>query len=172
MKYFMIGGSNERLPSNMRIFSKLGQYFGWTSDAAYIVDYSAGVEFFLSAVIYSNSKHIAADNEEEYKAIAKPFMAQLGKAFYEYELKRKKAITPHIEYIGLINSDDEPILKKTEPSKKSEIKEKPIVKKKSVHKKTTHKSIGTKSNIPSQSPSTKKPSTQNKSISILKKINK
>ncbi|MFM2048737.1 MAG: hypothetical protein RI955_1285, partial [Bacteroidota bacterium] len=92
MKYFMIGGSNERLPSNIRIFSKLGQYFGWTSDAAYIVDYSNGVEFFLSAVIYTNSKHIAADNAEEYKSIATPFMAQLGKAFYEYELKRKRTI--------------------------------------------------------------------------------
>lgn len=139
MKYFMIGGTNDRLPSNIRMFSKLGQYFGWTSDAAYIVDYSNGVEFFLSAVIYTNSKRIAADNDEEYKAIAIPFMAQLGKAFYEYELKRKKAITPHIEYIGLISGEDEPIIKKTEPTKKHEVGEKLVVKKKSIHKKPIHK---------------------------------
>jgi hypothetical protein len=135
MKYFLNGGTTERIPTNIRVFNKLGQYFGWTSDAAYIVDYSSGVEFFLAAVIYTNSKRIATDNEVEYKSIATPFMAQLGKAFYEYELKRKRNITPHIEYVGLITSDEETI----KPKKNTELENNKPTKKKTIHKK-----IGTK----------------------------
>ena len=106
MKYFLIGGSKERLDNSVRIFDKLGQYFGWTTDAAYIVDYSSGVEFFLSAVIYTNSQHIVADNPNEYTSIAAPFFAQLGKSFFEYEQKRKKKFEPHLNFVSL-SMDDE-----------------------------------------------------------------
>jgi hypothetical protein len=167
MKYFMIGGTNEHLPSNIRMFSKLGQYFGWTSDAAYIVDYTNGVEFFLSAVIYTNSKHIAADNDEEYKAIAIPFMAQLGKAFFEYELKRKKSIMPHIEYIGLRSGDDESIPQKAESIDKKNIEKKPAIKKKPAHKKAVHKTSST-SNKTTNSKSQTSSSIKNKTIANQK----
>ncbi|MFM2048775.1 MAG: hypothetical protein RI955_1323 [Bacteroidota bacterium] len=150
MKYFLIGASKDRLPANIRIFDKLGQYFGWTSDAAYIVDYSAGVEFFISAVIYTNSKHIVADNDEEYKNIAAPFMAQLGKAFYEYELKRKRIITPHIDYIGYTNLEEEPKPKLSDKLKKETTKVggKKTTKKTTAnhHKKKTTKKVVSKSN--------------------------
>ena len=127
MKYFMIGGSKERLDGSIRIFDKLGQYFGWTCDAAYIADYSTGVEFFISAVIYTNSKHEVADNPTEYANIAAPFFAQLGKSFYEYELKRKKKIIPQLNYVSLTMEDG------TE-TKKIEIKPKPTAEKKAAVK--------------------------------------
>jgi hypothetical protein len=156
MKYFMNGGTTDKIPSNIRVFNKLGQYFGWTSDAAYIVDYSSGVEFFLAAVIYTNTKHIAADNETEYKNIATPFMAQLGKAFYEFELNRKKVITPHIEYIGLITADEEmPKSKKMDIKKDSKPIHKKPIHKKAGAKKGVHKSTSI-SNSSSKAKSTKK----------------
>ncbi len=132
MKYFIIGGSKERLDNSVRIFDKLGQYFGWTCDAAYIVDYANGVEFFLSAVIYTNSKHEVADNPTEYANIAAPFFAQLGKSFYEYELKRKKKFTPHINFVSLSMEDG------------LETKEVATADKKPVTNKKTEKSVVTK----------------------------
>ena len=132
MKYFIIGGSKERVDNSVRIFDKLGQYFGWTCDAAYIVDYANGVEFFLSAVIYTNSKHEVADNPTEYANIAAPFFAQLGKSFYEYELKRKKKFTPHINFVSLSMEDG------------LETKEVATADKKPVTNKKTEKSVVTK----------------------------
>ena len=47
------------------------------------------IEFFLSAVIYENSSEIVGNNGYEYDTIGFPFLRDLGKIIYSYELKRQ-----------------------------------------------------------------------------------
>ena len=86
MKPMIIGGTKNRLPNSIKIYNKVGQYFGWTCDNAYVIDTSAKVEFILSVVIYTNSKQAVADDPQGYAQIAIPFISNLGKVFYDYEL--------------------------------------------------------------------------------------
>jgi hypothetical protein len=85
MKPLIIGGSKDRLPSSIKIFNKVGQYFGWTSDNAYVIDTTNHVEFIISVVIYTNAKGIVADDQQDYTQIAIPFISHLGSLFYNYE---------------------------------------------------------------------------------------
>lgn len=66
------------------------QAYGYLIDNAYIADFKNGVEFLLSAVIYVNNNQIFNDDKYEYDEIGFPFLANLGKVIYEYELKRDK----------------------------------------------------------------------------------
>jgi len=47
------------------------------------------VEFLLSAVIYVNEDEIFNDDKYEYDEIGLPFLANLGRVIYKYELERK-----------------------------------------------------------------------------------
>lgn len=78
------------------MFNKSGLTYGFMIDNAYIVDFKNGVEFFLSAVIQVNENEIYNDNEYEYDEIGYPFMENLGKAFYDYELNRKREHSPDL----------------------------------------------------------------------------
>ena len=180
MKYFLVGGTTERLDPSIRVFDKLGQYFGWTADAAYIVDYSTGVEFFLSAVIYTNSQHIVADNPEEYKSIAQPFFAQLGKVFYDYELHRKKKIEPHISFVSY-SMDDNVDIKNEEPKIEKQIVAKQNLMHKTVskpaasctlsyHSTTLENSKQKKQTISTTKIVAKKDSTQRKIVTTPSKV--
>lgn len=96
---FLIYGSNPnaKLPSNIRIFNKIGQAYGYLVDNAYIVDFDNEVEFILSAVIHVNKNRIFNDGIYEYDSIGFPFMAELGKIVYEMELNRKKKVRPDLK---------------------------------------------------------------------------
>lgn len=96
VKFFMFGTSNDTIPRNIRIFNKVGNAYGYLIDNAYIVDFDKNIEFFLSAVIYVNSDGIFNDNKYEYDQIGFPFLANLGKLLYEYELTRKRTNTPDL----------------------------------------------------------------------------
>jgi hypothetical protein len=89
-KFLMYADVPERIPENIRIFNKVGLAYGFTSDCAYIVDYKNKVEFFLSAVIYTNKDEILNDGKYEYTSIGLPFIAQLGRVIYNYELENRK----------------------------------------------------------------------------------
>ena len=41
----MYGGSAREVPRRLRIFNKVGDAFGFLTDAAYVVDLENGVEF-------------------------------------------------------------------------------------------------------------------------------
>ena len=43
----------------------------------------------LSAVIYTNEDEIINDGKYEYNIIALPFLAELGREIYKFEVKRK-----------------------------------------------------------------------------------
>lgn len=95
-KFLMYGEDRSPIPKNIRIFNKVGDAYGYLIDNAYIVDFEKGVEFMLSAVINTNTDGIYNDGKYEYKTIGYPFMKNLGKAIYQYELKRKKKHTPDL----------------------------------------------------------------------------
>jgi hypothetical protein len=95
-KFFMFGDSRENIPDNIRIFSKSGQAYGYLIDNAYIVDFQNKIEFFLTAVIQVNENQIYNDDNYEYDEIGIPFMANLGKAIYQFELQREKKVLPDL----------------------------------------------------------------------------
>ncbi len=95
-KFLMFGEDKSKIPSNIRIFNKVGDAYGYLIDNAYIVDFDNRVEFLLSAVILSNTDGIYNDSNYDYKTIGYPFMRDLGQLIYNYELKRKKTHKPDL----------------------------------------------------------------------------
>ena len=96
VKFFLFGDSKKRMPRNIRLFNKVGDAYGFLLDNAYIVDFERGVEFMLTAVIYTNENQIFNDNTYEYETLGMPFMANLGKAIFEYEIDRKRHGRPDL----------------------------------------------------------------------------
>ena len=96
VKYYFLGNSTKKVPENIRIFDKVGMSFGFMSDVAYIVDYENNIEFFLSAVIYTNENGIFYDDIYEYRKIALPFFEQLGFLILDYEKEREKKYLPNL----------------------------------------------------------------------------
>jgi len=98
-KFFMFGDRNDYMPSNIRIYNKVGMAYGFLIDNAYIIDTDSGVEFFLSAVIYVNSNDVLNDDDYEYEELGLPFLSALGKKIYEYEISRERKVRPEFSRI-------------------------------------------------------------------------
>jgi hypothetical protein len=98
-KFIMLGSERGTIPSNIKIFSKAGDAYGFLLDNTYIIDMEAKVEFMLSAVIYVNADGILNDNTYDYRTIGLPFMKNLGNTIYQYELSRKRAYRPNFDNI-------------------------------------------------------------------------
>ena len=88
-KFFMFGDSKQPIPKNIKIYNKVGYAYGTLTETAYIKDESNGVEFILSATILVNKNQIFNDNDYEYDTIGIPFLSELGKAIYDYELEKR-----------------------------------------------------------------------------------
>ncbi len=95
-KYILAGADKGALPKHIRIFNNAGEGYGQLTDIAYVIDPENKIEFMLSATIYCNADGILNDDEYDYDNIGFPFMKNLGKAFYNRELKRKKNIIPDL----------------------------------------------------------------------------
>src|SRR5260221_11717219 len=96
VKFLFYGAEKGKADSNIRIFNKPGDAYGFMIDVAYIVDYKNKVEFMLSAVIYCNSDGIFNDDKYDYDTTGLPFMKNLGRVIYNYELKRKRKHIPDL----------------------------------------------------------------------------
>ena len=90
VKFFLYGDTKDSIPQNVKIYNKVGLAYGYLTDNAYIVDSKNKVEFLLSAVIYVNEDEIFNDDKYEYNEIGLPFLANLGRVIYRYEMERKK----------------------------------------------------------------------------------
>lgn len=101
VKFFMFGDNKKTMPENIRIFNKVGDAYGYLIDNAYIVDFKNNVEFILSAVIHVNNNQIYNDGVYEYDETGFPFMAELGKTIYNYELTRKRKNLPNLSRFKL-----------------------------------------------------------------------
>lgn len=89
-KYFVYGDSKKPIADqDLKITNIVGQSYGFMVDCAYIHNEKAKVEFLLSAVIYANEDEVINDGKYEYNSLALPFLAELGRQVYHYELKRK-----------------------------------------------------------------------------------
>jgi hypothetical protein len=88
-KYFIYGDSKKPIVNDdIKITNIVGQSYGFMVDCAYIQNKKDDVEFMLSAVIYTNKDEIINDGKYEYNSIALPFLAELGRQIYDFELKR------------------------------------------------------------------------------------
>jgi hypothetical protein len=96
VKFFLFGDSREPIPEHIRIFNKSGQAYGYLIDDAYVVDFEAGVEFLLTAVLQVNANQIYNDDQYEYEEIGIPFLARLGQAVYQKELQRQRQRRPDL----------------------------------------------------------------------------
>ncbi len=97
-KFFLFGDRKEaeRMPPNIRIFNKVGWAYGFLTDVSYIVDFEAGVEFFLAATIHVNADGIFNDDQYEYESVGLPFFSQLGQVVYEHDKGRKRKMRPDL----------------------------------------------------------------------------
>lgn len=96
-KFFKFGTDKNPIPDRFRIFNKTGWAYGHLIDGGYFVDYENGVEFFVSATIYTNRNQTLNDNTYETEEIGLPFFAELGEYLYQLELNRKKVLKPDFE---------------------------------------------------------------------------
>lgn len=88
-KYLFYGDSKNTITdTNLIITNIVGQSYGFMSDCAYFSDRKNKIHFMLSAVIYANEDEILNDGKYDYRSIALPYLAELGRQFYDYELKR------------------------------------------------------------------------------------
>ena len=76
------------------------------TDAAYIVDFKNGVEFILSATIYTNENQTFNDDNYEYEEIGLPFLKDLGQAIYEIELDRQREHKPDLSRFHFPDKDN------------------------------------------------------------------
>jgi hypothetical protein len=97
-KFLFYGSDSSAVMNpNIRIFNKIGDSYGYDIDNAYIIDTKNKVEFMLTAVVQSNEDGIYNDNKYEYATVCLPFMKNLGRVIYEYELKRTKRYLPDLK---------------------------------------------------------------------------
>lgn len=102
-KFLMYGGKGDMEP-DVRIFNKEGDAYGFLTDIAYVVDFKNNIEFFLSASIYCNSDGIFNDDHYDYENVGLPFLKNLGRAIYQYELKRKRTKAPDLSTFRMQDS--------------------------------------------------------------------
>ena len=96
VKFFYNGDSKDPIPEHIKIFNKVGWAYGTLTDCSYIIDLKNKTEFFLTATIHVNENQIFNDGNYEYESIGLPFLAALGKACYDYELKRPRTYQPDL----------------------------------------------------------------------------
>ncbi len=90
-KFFMYGDTREHIPEHIKIFNKVGNAYGTLTDCAYIQDTKNKVEFLLTATILVIENGVFNDDNYEYENVGLPFLAELGRALYDYELQLKKS---------------------------------------------------------------------------------
>jgi Beta-lactamase enzyme family len=95
-KFLLYGSEKGVVPKNIRIFNKVGNAYGFLTDIAYVVDFEKNIEFALSATIYVNEDETFNDDKYEYTKVGFPFMKNLGKAIYDYELTRVRKFKPNL----------------------------------------------------------------------------
>jgi hypothetical protein len=104
-KNLIFGDVPGKMPPHIRIFSKSGGAYGYMIENAYIADFKNGVEFLLTVVLQVNENQIYNDDIYEYDTLGKPFLAALGRAVYQYELQRPRAVKPDLSKFSELYDD-------------------------------------------------------------------
>ncbi|MDC6364311.1 MULTISPECIES: serine hydrolase [Flavobacteriaceae] len=90
VKFFMFGDNPDPMPEHIKIYNKVGYAYGTLTDCAYLKDTKNNIDFMITATILVNSDGIFNDDAYEYDEVGIPFLAQLGRELYQYELNRKR----------------------------------------------------------------------------------
>ena len=101
------------MPSHIRVFNKVGWAYGFLTDVSYVIDLKNKVEYMLSATIYVNQDGILNDNKYEYETVGHPFLNELGKSIYNFELKRKREFRSDLSEFKIKYDKRNPLDKRT-----------------------------------------------------------
>jgi hypothetical protein len=74
----------------------VGWAYGFLTDVSYVIDVKNKIEYMLSSTIYVNSDGILNDDKYDTETIGLPFLNDIGKAIYNFELKRFRKFRPDL----------------------------------------------------------------------------
>jgi hypothetical protein len=105
---FFFQDSTHRMPSNIRVFNKVGWAYGFLTDVSYVLDTQNNIDYMLSATLYVNSDGVVNDSKYDEETVGFPFLRSIGQAIYEYDLKRKRLNQPRLQMKGVIYDKRDP----------------------------------------------------------------
>ncbi len=76
--YLFFGNENKSRNTTIEVCNIVGLAYGFMTDIAYVKDPVSGVEYFLSATIYTNASNKFGSGKYEYSTIGFPFMKELA----------------------------------------------------------------------------------------------
>ena len=98
---FFFQDSTHRMPPGVRVFNKVGWAYGFLTDVSYVVDTINRVDYFLSATLYVNSDGVVNDSKYDEETVGFPFLRELGRLVYNYELTRNRSFRPPLNIQGV-----------------------------------------------------------------------
>ena len=94
---FFFQDSTHTMPKHIRVFNKVGWAYGFLTDVSYVLDTINNIDYMLSATVYVNSDGVVNDSKYDEEAVGFPFLNQIGKAFYQYEIQRPRKFKPALK---------------------------------------------------------------------------
>ncbi|MFN6373957.1 MAG: serine hydrolase [Chitinophagia bacterium] len=118
VKFFFLD-STHTMPNHIRVFNKVGWAYGFLTDVSYILDTKNNIDYMLSATVYVNSDGIVNDSKYDEETVGFPFLRNIGKAVYQFELDRPRTFWPKLNHINIKyeqreKSDNRPVIKKAD----------------------------------------------------------
>jgi hypothetical protein len=98
---FFFQDSTHQMPPGVRVFNKVGWAYGFLTDVSYVVDTINRVDYFLSATLYVNSDGVVNDSKYDEETVGFPFLRELGRLIYNYELTRNRPFRPPLTIQGV-----------------------------------------------------------------------
>ena len=94
---FFFQDSTHSMPNGVRVFNKVGWAYGFLTDVSYVLDTKNNIDYMLAATVYVNSDGVVNDSKYDEATVGFPFLKQIGTAFYNYELQRKRKYQPTLK---------------------------------------------------------------------------
>ena len=94
---FFFQDSTHCMPNGVRVFNKVGWAYGFLTDVSYVLDTKNNIDYMLAATVYVNSDGVVNDSKYDEATVGFPFLKQIGSAFYNYELQRKRKYQPTLK---------------------------------------------------------------------------
>lgn len=94
---FFFEDSTHNMPKHIRVFNKVGWAYGFLTDVSYVLDTKNNIDYMLSATVYVNSDGVVNDSKYDEAAVGYPFLQQIGKAIYNYDLQRPRVFKPTLK---------------------------------------------------------------------------
>ncbi len=81
--YLFFGNENKSRNTTIEVCNIVGLAYGFMTDVAYVKDPISGVEYFLSATVYTNASNKFGSGKYEYSTIGFPFMKELAWSIHQ-----------------------------------------------------------------------------------------